>query len=296
MVNGVVLGFLSYAFFAWGDASVKAVGPALGVFEIGFFSALFSAAALGLFGRPASERWRDLFRMRRPGLVLLRTASGLSAGLFGIVAFTTVPFAEAYAILFLAPLLVTLMSIVVLGERIGWRRWLAVAIGLAGVFLVVRPGFHALEVGHLAAAMAALAAATSVTVLRKIGNTERRTSLIGVVTLGAIVFNGAMMAPTFAWPEPRQFLYLALSGTLGGLGHLFLLGATRLAPANRVAPAQYSQIVWAVVIGVIFYAEYPDLLALGGIALIGCSGLFTLMREERVSGWRRRMPLIRNRP
>jgi len=167
---------------------------------------------------------------------------------------------------------------------------------LFGILLVVRPGFREIKFGHLAAALAALASATSVIVLRKLGNSEKRTSLIGAVVLGSIAFNGTMMLPVFAWPQPHQFLFLALSGTLAGLGHLCLLAATRLAPATRVAPAQYSQMAWAIIIGIAFYAEQPDRLALAGIALIACSGLFTLLREERVSGWRRRVPLLRIRP
>jgi S-adenosylmethionine uptake transporter len=90
-------------------------------------------------------------------------------------------------------------------------------------------------------------------------------------------------------------LKVAGIGLVAGIAQMTLLAATRLAPANRVAPAQYSQIVWAVIFGALFFDEVPDWIALVGIALIGLSGLFTLLREDKVSGWPRRVPLLRNR-
>jgi multidrug transporter EmrE-like cation transporter len=122
----------------------------LPVFEIGFFSTLFAALVL-LFLKPRDERWRDAIRVHRPGLVALRGVAGATAGILGIYAFTTIPLAEAYALIFLAPLLVTVLSAILLKEPVGRMRWLAVAVGFLGVLLVVRPGFRLVEPGHFAA-------------------------------------------------------------------------------------------------------------------------------------------------
>jgi len=296
MIKGIVSGFLAYSLFSWGDASVKALAGGPSVFEIGFFVTLFGLAVIVPFGRPPGERWRDLFRMNHPRLVMLRTAAGIIAGLCGIIAFTTIPFAEAYALIFLSPAIVTILSTALLGEQIGWRRWLAVAAGFAGVLVIVRPGFRELLPGHFAALTVSLCAATTVLVLRRIGRSEKRTSLIGVVLLSALVFNGVLMLPRFEWPSLSQFIFLAAAGFLAAGAHLSLLAATRLAPANRVAPTQYCQMVWAVVVGWIVYKEMPDGFTITGLALIAVSGLVTIVREEQVSGWWRRVVLLRNRP
>lgn len=100
---GVLLGFLAYGAMAWGDAVIKAVGAdRLSVFEIGFFVSVFAGLAM-LFMRPRGERWRDLLKVRHPRLVALRSLSGIGAGIFGVIAFTSIPFAEAYALIFMSP-------------------------------------------------------------------------------------------------------------------------------------------------------------------------------------------------
>ena len=120
MVKGILLGFLAMAIFSCGDAAVKAIGDRMTVFEIGFFATLFACVALP-FVRQPHERWRDMFRMHRPGLVMVRTVAGVLAGVFSTLAFTTLPLAEVYSLIFLSPLFVTILSIPFLGETIGWR-------------------------------------------------------------------------------------------------------------------------------------------------------------------------------
>ncbi|HEX9906125.1 MAG TPA: DMT family transporter [Propylenella sp.] len=283
MVKGILVGLLSYAVFSCGDAAIKALGGRLPVFEIGFFYTLFSLIAVP-FARAPGERWRDTFRMHRPGLVLVRAAAGAIAGILAVIAFTTLPLAEVYSLIFLAPLIVTLLSIPLLGERVGWRRALAIVIGFCGILLVVRPGFREIVPAHFAAAGIAVCAATTVIVLRALGPTEKRITLIGVVMLASLVVNGVLMLPEFRLPTAQDFAMLAFTGLCMGTGHILLMAATRAAPANRIAPGQYSQIVWAVLLGAIFFDEFPDATAMLGIALVTFSGLFTFMREERRGG------------
>jgi S-adenosylmethionine uptake transporter len=278
--KGILLGFLAYGAFSCGDAAIKALGGRLPVLEIGFFATLFAILAIP-FARPAHERWRDLFRMRRPGLVLLRAASGTTAGILGIVAFTTLPFAEAYALIFLAPLFATLLSLAFLGERIGWRRTAAIVAGFAGVLLVVRPGFRELLPGHFAALGVAFCAATTIIVLRALGSTEQRITLMGMALLVSLAVTGALSLLDFHAPTFGDLCWLAVAGLLAGAAHVLLMAATRAAPANRIAPAQYSQIAWAVALGAVFFGEFPDAPALAGIALVAVSGLFTFLREAQ---------------
>jgi drug/metabolite transporter (DMT)-like permease len=293
-IKGIALGFLAYFLFSCSDANVKALGGHLPVFEIGFFSTLFAALVL-VFLRPRDERWRDAVHVRRPGLVALRGAAGAAAGILGIYAFTTLPFAEAYALIFLSPSIATILSIFILGEQVGWRRWLAVAIGFAGVLAIVRPGFETLELGHLAAFAVSFCAAGTIIILRTLGQTERRVSLLAAVILTSLLVNGTLMLRDFHWPTAADLPFLAFSGVAAGIAQLCLILATRSAPANRVAPAQYSQMVWAILIGGLFFQEFPDLFAIIGITLIGISGLFTFLREETKGRWWSRIILQRDR-
>jgi drug/metabolite transporter (DMT)-like permease len=278
MIKGIALGFVAYGLFAFGDASVKALSGRLSIFEIGFFVGLFALTVL-IFVRARSERWRDVLRPKRPGIVMLRVASGTVAGLLGIVSFTRLPFAEAYAIIFLSPLFATILSVLFLRESVGWQRWVSIALGLAGVFLVVRPGFKVLEPAHLAAVGTALATATTVLVLRILAPIESRATLLAYPLLLGLFVSGPLMLPGFRWPNAIEFGFVALAGLLAATAQIALIQATRLAPANRVAPAQYSQMVWAVVIGMVFFAEVPDYLALAGIGLVLLSGISTFLRQ-----------------
>lgn len=297
MLKGVAVGFLSYGLFSSSDASVKALGRlGLPVFEIIFLLTLVTFVGTIGFAKPRSEKWTGLFKLKRPGLVLLRAFLGTAGGLCGVYAFTTLPFAEAYSLLFLAPALVTILSIPLLGEQVGWRRWLSVAVGFAGVLLVVRPGFRELHLGHLAAAVAALIGALAMITLRKIGTTERRVSVLAVVYVMVLVVNGPLMLLDFRVPTAQELGIALFGGFIGGIGQITMMIAIQLAPANRVAPAQYSQIVWAVAYGALFFGEFPDGVAFIGMVLVVASGLFTFFREEQRHQWSRRVLLLRSRP
>jgi drug/metabolite transporter (DMT)-like permease len=196
------------------------------------------------------------------------------------MAFRSLPFAEAFALLFLMPSLVTILSIFVLKENVRWRRGLAVCAAFIGVLIIVRPGFKELSPGHVAALAAALCAAGGVIMGRMIGQTEKRYTLIGTVFLATTVIAGILMIPGFAWPTPYQWLLLlAFAATAFAAQALFIV-ATMYAPADRLGAAQYSQILWALAIGALFFDEWPDALALIGIVIVVAAGLFIFAREQ----------------
>lgn len=295
MINGFAVGLLAYASFSTADACIKALGGTMSVFEIIFFVTAAHFLTIGV-AKPEGEHWRHIFHMNRPRLVLFRAACGVGAGLCAVYAFTTLPLAEAYALIFLMPAFATMLSIPILGEEVGWRRWAAIGVGFFGVLLVVKPGFQELHLGHLAAAGAAVFSALSMIVLRILGRTEKRITLLAAVYTAACLVNGVLMIPGFTTPAPFDFALIALAGLVGGLGQIAMIAATRLAPANIVAPGQYSQILWAVIYGAAFFGEIPDAVSFIGMALVTLSGLFTFFREEKLYGWSRRVILMRNRP
>lgn len=294
MQTGILLAFLSYLSFSCSDASLKAVGTGLPIFETGFFAALI-ALVPALFTKRPEDNWRNVLVPNRPWLLLLRMGSGTVGSILGIVAFTSLPLTEVYALIFLQPLFVTALSALVLKEKIGWKRWSAVVAGLVGVVLVVRPGFREIVPGHFAAVGIGFCGAITIIVLRILGPSERRITLIGAALAGTIVVDGILMVPRFVTPDVHLVPILMLAGLGAGCGQLLIVLATRLAPASHVAPTQYSQIVWATVIGAAFFSEFPDVLAMLGMLIVTFSGLFTFSREEKKTRWFRRTPLIRNR-
>ncbi len=295
MTNGIVLALIAYASYSFSDAVIKSLGGQFTVFEIGFFSTLFAGCFL-FFTRPAGERWRDFWRTKRPWAVQARAWAGMASGVLSVYAFTTIPLAEVYALIFLAPLFVTILSTVVLKEKVGPWRWLAVAAGFAGVMLVVRPGFRELHLGHLAAFTIAFLAVASVILMRSLAQQEKRTTMLGVLIGYGLLFNGVGAAATsFSLPDGKQLLWLVLAGAFTACGQLLQLLAVKHAPANRVAPTHYSQIVWAVILGAMFFREYPDWITLVGLAVVGGSGLLTMVREEVRLGTVRWNPFSRNR-
>jgi drug/metabolite transporter (DMT)-like permease len=293
--SGILLALAAYAVYAWGDGIIKSFGGQLSVFEIGFFNILFASIFL-FFLKPDGEQWYGFWRMRRPWAVQARALSGLAAGIGSVYAFTTIPLAEVYALMFLAPLLVTLLSIVILKEQVGPWRWLAVAAGFCGVLLVVRPGFRTLELGHLAAFIVAFLGASTIILMRSLQG-EKQTTMLGMLAGYSLAFNGVAAAATssFTMPSWEVWLLLVLSGACTAGGHRLQLLATRHSPANQIAPTHYSQMIWAVVIGASFFNEYPDWVSIAGLAIVAGSGLLTLVRERIRLGTVRWNPFSRNR-
>ena len=295
MNNGILLALVAYAVYSWGDAAIKALGGGLSVFEIGFYMTLVSAVCIALT-TPKDEKLLHFWRMNRPWAVQARALSGTAASVLSVIAFTTIPLAEVYALIFLAPLFVTLMSVFLLKEQVGPWRWFAIIAGFAGVLLVVRPGFRELEIGHIAAVVVALLAAFSVILMRSLSSRETRTTMLGFLMLYIIGFNGVAMLVTGArTPTLQEAAILLVAGIFAATGNILLLRATRFAPANQLASTHYSQIVWAVVLGALFFQEEPDLLAILGLAIIGSSGLLTVARERIRLGTVRWNPFSRNR-
>lgn len=291
MFKGVLLGFACYAAYAISDAFVKSLHGTLPAFEAVFFGAVLGLVAIPFIRKPG-DRWHEVFVANRPSLWWIRAVTGAVSNVSAVVAFTHLPMAETFALIFLMPIFVTLLSVVFLKEHVGWRRWSAVFAGFVGVLVVLRPGFRQLGVGHFAAISCGVAAAVSVVALRMAGAHEKRVSLYGAGVIGPLVAGGLLMLPSFTWPALHQWELLAGYGLLAGLAGVLLMLATQLAPANRVAPTQYSQMLWAIGFGYWLFGDALDWPMLAGIALILGAGLFTLVREEQVTGWWRRMKLV----
>jgi S-adenosylmethionine uptake transporter len=291
MFKGVLLGFACYAAYSISDAFVKLLEGGLPAYEVLCLGALLMLVAVPFLKKP-EDRWRELVIARKPALWLLRALAAAIGNLTSVIAFTTLSMAEAFALIFLMPIFVTIFSVLFLKEEVRWRRWSAVIVGFIGVLVVLRPGFRHLSHGHVAAIVCGLVGAISVIALRMAGTDEKRITLYGAGVLGPLVLGGILMLPVFVWPSLAQWLMIAGYGLLAGLAAIFLMYATRLAPVSAVAPTQYSQMLWAIGFGYFLFGNHLDLPMAIGIALILGAGLFTLVREEQVTSWWRRTRIV----
>lgn len=284
MLKGVLLGFACYAAYAISDAFVKSLHGALPAYEAVFFGALLGLSALPFIKR-GDDRWRDVVLANRRALWWVRAVAGAICNIAAVTAFTLLPMAETFALIFLMPIFVTVLSVWLLKEHVGWRRWTAVVTGFVGVLVVLRPGFRALGLGHAAAIVCGLSGAVSVVAMRMAGPHERRISLVGAGVIGPLLLGGLLMLPQFVWPTAHDWTLLAGYGLLAGLAGVLQMLATLHAPAARIAPTQYSQMLWAIGFGYWLFGDRLDWPMLAGIALILGAGLFTLVREEQATRW-----------
>ncbi|MGI4746428.1 MAG: DMT family transporter [Janthinobacterium lividum] len=291
--RGVLLAFIAFVAYSLSDASVKVLAGSIPPFEL-----VFLGASLGLLAVPmvkgADERWSDLLRCKSRLMWCLRAIAAVAGSVFSVIAFTKLSMAEAMALLFLMPAFVTILSVIFLKEPVGWRRWSAVLVGFLGVLIVLRPGLQPFTMGHLAAILGALSAAVTIVILRALGPTEKRISLYGAGLIGPIVASFLFAAPHLVMPTPHQWMFVLGYGLLAAAGNVLLQLASEHAPASQVAPAQYSQMLWAVALDALLFGIGVDLpMILGSIVIIG-AGLFTLEREKiRKPRWWSRHPPTR---
>jgi drug/metabolite transporter (DMT)-like permease len=290
--QGILLAFLAYLAYAVSDASVKLLEGSLTAYQAVFFGALSGLVALPWVRRPG-ERYRDIFRARNRLMWGVRAAAAATGSLGSVTAFTHLSMAEAFSLLFLMPTFVTLLSVVFLGEQVRWRRWGAVLLGFAGVLVVLRPGFRELNIGHLGAVVGGLSGAVTVVTLRAFGQSEKRLSLYGAGLIGPILATGLLMLPGFAWPTPLQWLWVLGYGLLAAAGNILVMLASARIPASLVAPAQYSQMIWAILFGYLVFGDHLEPVMALGVAVILLSGVLTFRREgvRRPRGWNRVPPV-----
>lgn len=278
-LRGPLLALLAFGLFSGHDVVVKFLGASYAPFQIVFFSVLLGMPlAMIMLIR---DRTDGNLRPRHPWWTVLRTGAAVITGVSAFYAFSVLPLAQTYAILFAAPLMITLLSIPILGERVGLHRGLAVVVGLIGVLIVLRPAGGGLGLGHLAALMAATGGAVSSIIVRRIGPAERNVVLLLYPMMANLVVMAAFL-PFVYRPMPLiDFAGLAAIAGLAFVASLCVIAAYKRAEAVIIAPMQYSQIIWATLFGFLFFDETPDAATALGAAVIIASGLYILFREGR---------------
>jgi len=290
--RGILFALAAFALFSTHDVFIKFLGGSYAPFQIVFFSTLlsFPLTTLMLMRDPVQANLLPI----HPWWTVLRTACAVIATICAFYAFSTLPLTQTYAIIFSMPLLITLLSIPILGERVGWRRGIAVLVGLSGVIVVLRPGAIPLETGHYAAMAAAFFSSVASTIVRKIGREERSVVLILYPLLANFLLMAILMPPYYT-PMPIEHLgMLALISVLGFAAGLLLIAAYRHAEAAIVAPMQYSQIIWATLFGTFVFNESVDALTFLGAGIIIASGMYLVFRGN-AGGGSENTPVLRTR-
>jgi len=287
-VGGIYSKLVGIALFSTMDAMVKELGAHYPTLQIMFFRSLISMLPL-LWLIQAAGGWTTL-TTRQPGLQLARVVVSFLS-LFGFFyLFPLMPLAELYAISFAAPFFMTALAVPMLGERVGWRRWSAVAVGFAGVLVIVQPGSAAFHPLSLAVLAATLCYALSMIFVRRLSRTDSDQTTIMVVSVSAVGLSGLIIAgnelggrplgPLWIWPTAIDWLWLIAIGLTGGFAQILVTRAWRLAPAAVLAPFDYAAIIFALAYGWLFWREVPTPWLWVGLPLIIGSGLYILHRER----------------
>jgi drug/metabolite transporter (DMT)-like permease len=276
--RGIAMILASTVFLGASDVTAKYLSATLPSIEIAWIRFLVFAMIMVPAMLPGSPLYA--LRSDRKGLHVMRGVTLLLSSLLFISGLGFLPIAEASATGFVSPLFVTALSIFFLGERVGMRRWIATAVGLIGVLIILRPGSSAFHPAAFFPIVSALAWACTLIMTRMMSGRERAittmtySSIVGVCIVSALV--------PFVWVTPswHDILFGILIGVASTAGQWIVVLAFRYADASVLAPFQYTQLLWVSILGFMIFGEVPDAWTVTGAAFIVASGLYTAHRER----------------
>jgi drug/metabolite transporter (DMT)-like permease len=210
----------------------------------------------------------------------MRGAALLASSLFFISGLRFLPIAEASATGFVAPLFVTALSIVFLSERVGVRRWLATAVGLIGVLIILRPGTSAFHLAAFFPIVSALAWACTLIMTRMMSGKEAAITTMTYSSIAGVCILSALVPLVWVAPSWHDVLFGVLIGVASTAGQWIVVLAFRYADASVLAPFSYSQLLWVSILGFLIFGEVPDTWTVVGAVFIVSSGLYTAHRER----------------
>ncbi|SHJ80277.1 S-adenosylmethionine uptake transporter [Shimia gijangensis] len=280
-MKGALLMIFSMACFTFNDTFLKLVGPQMPLFQLLFLRGVVTTVLIYVMARRMGA-----IKLRLPaadwGMIGLRTASEIGAAYFFVTALMHMPIANVTAVLQVLPLTVTLGGALFFGEKVGWRRFLAIAIGFTGMLLIVRPGPE----GFDTYAIYALGAVVCVT--GRDLSTRRMSSQVPSMTvtlsasLGVLLFSAvATLGETWVPITQRDALLIGGASVFIIGGYLFSVMVMRVGEVGFIAPFRYTGLLWALLLGLVVFGDWPDAITLLGAAIVVATGVFTLFRESR---------------
>jgi len=278
-LRGMLSMLLAVASFALMDAALKVLTP--------FYPPMQVAALRGLSSLPLVALWVLIDGGPRQ-ILQVRWSLHLLRGLLSIVmlssfayALRSLPLAETYSLFFIAPLIITALAALVLREHVDWRGWSAIVAGFCGTLIVLRPsGAGVLTLAGLAVLVSASGYAVSAIAVRVLGRSDTTQAMVFWLLSMTSVFAGAIAWHDWIALRPEHWLVLVGLGLSGAIGQYAITDAFRRAPASRIAPLEYTALIWGIILDRVLWNTLPDAITLTGAAVIITSGLYLLRRER----------------
>ncbi|BBK33793.1 drug/metabolite transporter (DMT)-like permease [Stella humosa] len=240
-----------------------------------FFGLLFMVPLMIRGGRAGLGRHNPLY--------LRRAVVGVLGMLASFYSIAHLPLATSTALSFTAPMFTTVLAVFFLGEVVRMRRWSAIIVGFLGAVVILRPGWTPLDAGMIAALLSAASSALNTIVIKQLSRTEPANA---IVTWMALYYTPFLLIPAlfvWEWPAWDMWPWIIAMGAMGSLGHMALTRSFTVADATVVMNFDYLRLPFSALLGLIFFAEWPDEYTFLGAAIIGLSGLYIAHREAKVS-------------
>ena len=229
-----------------------------------------------------AKTFPDSVKTQRPGLQLTRIAVALVAMLTGFTALINMPIADATAIGFAKSFFVTIFAILILKETVGIRRWAATLVGFCGVLVMLQPGTNGFSVYGVYAAIAAIAAGLVMVILRLLSRTETPSTILiyQAVGVGLVL----MLPGIYFWKAPSagEWLLLLAVGVTGYWSQMSNILAYKLGEASLLAPLEFTRLIYATIIGIAVFGDYPNKSTVIGALIVVCASAYTIHRESRL--------------
>jgi len=279
-LTGIALMCGAVALFACLDTTAKYLNTQMDTLQIAW--ARYTSAFLLTFIVSNPLVQPGLLRTKQMKLQIMRSLLLVGSTALNFLALRWLQLDEALSIIFTFPFIVAIASGPMLGEWIGWRRWVAICVGFGGVLMIIRPGFGGMHPAALFSLAATLCYGFYAVITRIVARTDsNQTSLFYANFIGALVMQPVI---PFVWQPPSSWaiaLLLTGTGVLGSLGHFLLISGHKLAPASVLSPFVYTQLIWVVILGYIVFDHVPTGWTMAGAAVVIGSGLYLLYRERK---------------
>lgn len=230
-------------------------------------------------GRKSQTVW---WRTARPGLQLLRGVMGAAAMVTWFFSLSLIPVGDATALSFSVVIFASVGAVVFLGERVGLRRWVAIAIGLAGTLIILRPGVQSINLGSLVALISSLFWAATLLVVKVLARSDSGMTIVFYSSVYFTVFASVPAIYFWVWPTTDQLALLVLLGLMALVAHLAMARALKEAETTAILPIDFTRLLWAAAAGYLWFGEFPDLWTWVGGAVVFASTVYITFRESRI--------------
>lgn len=276
---GICMMILSTVLFSVLWSLVKILSERYPIDEVTFFRSALAFIPIGVMVGTGGG-W-SILRTRRLSGHLWRSVLGVTSMILGFLSYHLMPLADAVALSFTSPLLVTALSVPLLREKVGIQRWIAVVVGFLGVLLIVKPGGAMFNLGAVTAMGAAVTTAFVMITIRQLNKTDKPLTIVFYFTLFSSLLTAIPLPFIWVTPTWQDWGLLIAMGVTGGTGQYFMTRAFGLAKAAVVSPFNYVGLLWAALFGWVIWSDIPQTHVFVGSAVVVASGLYILYREVR---------------